>query len=91
MPASDRSRTADIALRAICRAVVRRVCEEHPQSVGYELFLRLWAAYPFGTAEADIEQVWLEEVLEAVGDVDALIGLRTYAGRPSHGERQWTQ
>ena len=51
----------------ICRAVIRRVRDEYPQSSGYELFLRLWAAHPFASDDDLMQQVFHEEVLNAVG------------------------
>jgi hypothetical protein len=54
----------------ICRAVIRRVSEEHPESSGYELFLRFWAAYPFGSEDDVMQQVFHEEVLQAVGQLN---------------------
>ena len=58
------------AIRTICRAVIRRVRDEHPDTRGYELFLRFWAAYPFGSEDDQLQQVFHEEVLQAVGKLD---------------------
>jgi hypothetical protein len=68
------ARNSESALRNVCRAVIRRVCDEHPESAGCELFLRLWAAYPFGAVEGPVQQVWFEEVLDAVGGVERISG-----------------
>ena len=54
----------------ICRAVIRRVREEFPDSGGYDLFLRFWAACPFGSDDDVMQQVFHEEVLQAVGRAD---------------------
>ena len=57
----------------ICRAVIRRVRDEYPHSSGYELFLHLWAAYPFAADDDLMQQVFHEEVLHAVGrDADRI-------------------
>jgi hypothetical protein len=60
-------RNSEAAIRTICRAVIRRVRDEHPHSSGYELFLHLWAAYPFASDDDLMQQVFHEEVLQAVG------------------------
>ena len=88
---SESARVADRAVRAICRAVIRRVCDEHPESFGYELFLRLWAAYPFGALQGSVEQLWLDEVLAAVGDVNMITA--TMPVKAAHGSspREWIQ
>ena len=57
------------ALRVICRAIIRRVRDEHPDSTGYELFLRYWAACPFATDDDLMQHVFQEEVLRAVGQL----------------------
>lgn len=59
----------DEALRAVSRGVIRRVCQEHPQSDGYDLFLRLCAADPFPGSDVCVQQLWFDEVIQAVGGV----------------------
>ena len=83
-------RNSESAFRNVCRAVIRRVCDEHPESAGYELFLRLWAAYPFGAVEGPLQQVWFEEVLYAVGGIERISGSspRTVVG---HFPPKWVQ
>jgi hypothetical protein len=62
---------SEAAIRMICRAVIRRVRDEYPESSGYELFLRFWAAYPFGSDDDVMQQIFHEEVLRAVGRLEA--------------------
>ena len=50
----------------ICRAVIRRVHDEYPHTSGYELFLHLWAAYPFASDDDLMQKIFDEEVLQAV-------------------------
>ena len=70
-------RNSEAAIRMICRAVIRRVRDEFPHSTGYELFLHFWAAYPFASDDDLLQQVFHEEVLEAVsreaGRIDPVI------------------
>ena len=63
-------RNSEAAIRMICRAVIRRVHDEYPLTEGYELFLRFWAAYPFGSDDELMQQIFHEEVLQAVGGAD---------------------
>ena len=62
-------RNSAAAVRMICRAVIRRVRHEHPDSTGYELFLRFWAACPFASDDDLMQHVFQEEVLCAVGQL----------------------
>lgn len=78
-------RNSAAAIRIICRAVVRRVREEHPDTRGYELFLRLWAAYPFGSEDDLLQQVFHEEVLHAVGKLDDCSGADPLTEQDLHG------
>lgn len=59
----------------ICRAVIRRVHDEYPQASGYELLLRFWAAYPFGSDDDLMQRIFHEEVLRAVGGTDCWTAL----------------
>ena len=63
----------------ICRAVIRRVRDEFPDSGRYDLFLRFWAAYPFGSHDDLVQQVFHEEVLQAVGRPDNWSGTEPMA------------
>jgi hypothetical protein len=60
------ARSSEAAIRMICRAVIRRVQDENPESSGYELFLRCWAACPFGPDDELMQGLYHEEVLRAV-------------------------
>jgi hypothetical protein len=62
-------RNSAAALRVICRAIIRRVRDEHPDSTGYELFLRYWAASPFASDDDLMQYVFQEEVFRAVGQL----------------------
>lgn len=73
--AASVARDSEAALRMICRAVIRRVRDEHPESSGYELFLRYWAAYPFGSNDDVLQQVFHEEVLCAAGRPESWSGI----------------
>ena len=68
----------------ICRAIMRRVRDEHPASTGYELLLRFWAACPFATDDDLMRNVFQEEMLQAVGQLRECGTVNPAAEEDSH-------